>query len=137
MDKTQRTTERAVEKWGDAAEAGFQTLPDILLKKQIELGLSATDMLVLINVTMHWWYRTKLPFPRSSTIAERMGIDARTVQRSLRKLVALGLIQRETETQEDGTSLTVLNLTPLVDRLSGFARSDPNFIARMHKKEVA
>ena len=42
MDKTQRTTERAVEKWGDAAEAGFQTLPDILLKKQIELGLSAT-----------------------------------------------------------------------------------------------
>lgn len=137
MDKTQRTTERAVEKWEDAAEAGFQTLPDILLKKQVELGLSATDMLVLINITMHWWYRAKLPFPRSSTIAQRMGIDARTVQRSLRKLVALDLIQRETETQEDGTTRTVLNLTPLVDRLSGFARHDPNFIARTHKKEVA
>ena len=137
MDKTQRITERAVEKWGDAAEAGFQTLPDILLKKQVELGLSATDMLTLINITMHWWYRAKLPFPRSSTIAERMGIDTRTVQRSLRKLVALGLIQKEAETQEDGTTRTVLNLTPLVDRLSGFARYDTNFIARTHKKEVA
>jgi len=52
MIRVPRTTERAVEKWEDAAEAGFQTLPDILLRKQVELGLSPTDMLVLINITM-------------------------------------------------------------------------------------
>ncbi len=137
MNKANRTTERAVEKWEDAAEAGFQTLPDILLRKQVDLGLSPTDMLVLINITMHWWYREQLPFPRSATIAERMGVDARTVQRSIRKMQDLKLVERETETLEDGTTRSVLNLSPLVERLSGFARRDPNYVARMHRKEVA
>lgn len=137
MEKTNRTTERAVEKWEAAADAGFQTLPDILLRKQVELGLSPTDMLVLINVTMHWWYKDQLPFPRSTTIADRMGVDARTVQRSIRKMQDLGLIERENETLEDGTTRSVLNLSTLVKRLSGFARRDPNYVARMHRKEVA
>lgn len=137
MNKAPRSTERAVEKWEEAAEAGFQTLPDILLRKQVELGLSTTDMLVLINITMHWWYKEQLPFPRSTTIADRMGVDARTVQRSIRKMQDLGLIERETETLEDGTTRTVLNLSALVERLSGFARRDPNYAARMQRKEVA
>ena len=99
-------------------------MPHILLRKQVELGLSPTDMLVLINITMHWWYREQLPFPRSATIAERMGVDARTVQRSIRKMQDLKLVERETETLEDGTTRSVLNLSPLVKRLSGFARRD-------------
>ena len=65
MEK-QSASERSSEKWGDAGIAGFQVLPDILLKKQVELGLSPTDMLVLINILMHWWYHDKRPFPRNA-----------------------------------------------------------------------
>lgn len=137
MSKAPRSTERAVEKWEAAAEAGFQTLPDILLRKQVELGLSPTDMLVLINITMHWWYRDRLPFPRSATIAERMGVDPRTVQRSIRKMQDLKLVERETETLVDGTIRSVLNLSPLVERLGDFARRDPNYVARMQRKDVS
>lgn len=137
MSEASRSTERAVEKWGDAAEAGFQTLPDILLRKQVELGLSPTDMLVLINITMHWWYCDQLPFPRSATIAERMGVDARTVQRSIRKMQDLKLVERQTETSKDGTTRSVLNFSALVERLSGFARRDSNYRARMQRKDVA
>ena len=55
--------QRSVEKWGEAGKGGFQLLPDILFKKQVELGLSPTDMLVLMNLTMHWWYAHQRPFP--------------------------------------------------------------------------
>src|SRR4051794_11793815 len=81
-------------KWGEAADAGFQLLPDVLLKNQSLLGLTATELVVLINITMHWWYPAQKPFPRSTTIAQRMGVDARTVQRAIGRLTELGLIRR-------------------------------------------
>ena len=137
MAKDIQPVQRAVEKWGDAAEAGFQTVPDILLKKQVELGLSATDMLVLLNVTVHWWYKERMPFPRTSTIASRMGVDARTVQRSLKKMTALGLITREVVTTEDGDPQYVVDLENLVARLGDYARSDEAFLIRMKRKAAA
>jgi hypothetical protein len=63
--------------------AEFQIVPDLLLKNQKTLGLNATEMVVLLNVLMHWWHRDQKPFPRSTTIAKRMGITVRTVQRAL------------------------------------------------------
>lgn len=77
-------------KYGEASIAGFQAVPDLLLKHQRELGLSPTDLAVLLNVLMHWWYPEKKPFPRSTTIAKRMGVTPRTVQRSLQQLEELG-----------------------------------------------
>ena len=52
------------EKWGAAALAGFQTVPDLLLKHQKTLKISSAEMVVLLNVLMHWWYRDQMPFPR-------------------------------------------------------------------------
>jgi hypothetical protein len=46
---------RAADKWQEAAKAGFQLLPDLLLRHQADLGLTATDLVVLINLTMHWF----------------------------------------------------------------------------------
>ena len=137
MDKQARTPERAMEKWGDAAIAGFQVLPDILLKKQVELGLSATDMLVLLNLTLHWWYREQRPFPRTSTIAARMGVEPRTVQRSLRKMVDMGLLERVEEEDEAGEKRQVIDLTALVEKLSAFARHDEHFQYRKQKAAAA
>lgn len=128
---------RTADKWRQAGEAGFQMLPDILLKKQVELGLSPTDMLVLLNITMHWWYPEQRPFPRTTTIAKRMGVDDRTVQRSMRKLTALGLLEKEKETAEDGTPREVCDLGGLVERLSAYAVRDTDYQVRMRSKGVA
>ncbi len=125
--------QRSMAKWGEAGRA-FQLLPDILLKKQVELGLTATDMLVLLNVTLHWWYADKKPFPRTSTIAARMGIEPRTVQRTLRKLSDLGLMKRVPETAEDGTQRTVCDLSGLVERLGKYAEADPDYIVRARRQ---
>jgi len=83
-----------IEKWGEAAKAGFQAIPDLLFKHQKTLAINTTELVVLLNVLMHWWYRDQKPFPRSTTIARRMGSDIRIVQRALARLEELELIER-------------------------------------------
>jgi predicted transcriptional regulator len=121
---------RAADKWQEAAKAGFQLLPDLLLRHQADLGLTATDLVVLINLTMHWWYPDQRPFPRSSSIAKRMGIDRRTVQRSLAKLSEKGLVEKVTENLGDGSKRQVCDLTGLQQCLSDLAKSDPVYLMR-------
>lgn len=121
---------RAADKWQEAAKAGFQLLPDLLLRHQADLRLTATDLVVLINLTMHWWYADQRPFPRSSTIAKRMGIDRRTVQRSLAKLSEMGLVEKVIESLPDGRERQVCDLTGLQSRLSDLAKSDPVYLMR-------
>lgn len=120
-------------KWGDAANAGFQILPDVLLKQQKRLGLSATELVVLINLTMHWWYADQKPFPRSTTIAKRMGIDVRTVQRAMTRLQAMRLIERK-KVRADGVEQTVIDLSGLVKELEPYARQDPGYRARLTRR---
>ncbi len=118
-------------KYGKAGVAGFQAVPDLLLKNQHNLGLSATDLVVLLNVLMHWWYPDQKPFPRSKTIAQRMGVTPRTVQRSFHQLEELGLIIRETS--DDGP--TYLNPAPLVERLSEIAESATDYLIRSRRRD--
>ena len=53
------SSSRPIEKWHEAAVAGWQALPDVLLKNQTRLELSHTEMGVLINVLSHWWHVEK------------------------------------------------------------------------------
>ena len=127
---------RAVDKWKEAAEAGFQLLPDLLLKHQADLELSATDLVVLINITMHWWYLDRRPFPRNTTIAKRMGTSSRTVQRSLTVLRDKGLLRKTVERFADGTERQVCDLTGLQQQLANLARADPVYRKRVDEQQV-
>jgi hypothetical protein len=127
MDDEKSKEARAVyEKWGEAGKAGFQAVPDLLLKNQSELGLNATELVVLLNVLMHWWYRDQKPFPRPTTIAKRMGSTVRTVQRAIVKMVKEGILIREVD--QEGRS--VLNPEPLVEQLCRMALSDKDYLVR-------
>ncbi len=114
------------EKWGEAARAGFQAVPDLLLKQQESLQLNPTELVVLLNVLMHWWYRDQKPFPRPTTIARRMGSTVRTVQRAITKLETAGLVQR----QKGPKNVMVLDPDPLVKRLCELAKNDLDYIHR-------
>ncbi len=117
------------EKWGEAARAGFQAVPDLLFKQQEALKLNPTELVVLLNVLMHWWYRDQKPFPRPTTIARRMGSTVRTVQRAITKLEREGLVQR----QRGPKNVMVLDPDPLVRRLSELAKTDLDYL---HRKGV-
>jgi hypothetical protein len=116
------------DKWGEGLNAGFQLLPDVLLKHQHKLGLTATDLVVLINLTMQWWYRDRHPFPKTTTIARRMGASPRTVQRSLNRLEKLGLLQKVRSPLLD--QRRAFDPSGLVERLTLLARHDPNYRER-------
>ena len=108
---------RVLSRWGLSAEAGYQPLPDVLLFSQAELGLRSEDLNVLLHVTAHWYFPDKMPFPRPTTIARRMGVSARTVQRSLTRLRKSGLIGKSINA--DGQK--AIDLKPLVKRLQPLA----------------
>jgi hypothetical protein len=125
-DQTMEPTTPSFEKWGDVAYGGFQIVPDLLLKNQKNLGLNATEMVVLLNVLMHWWYRNQKPFPRSTTISKRMGITVRSVQRALIALEDGGLLERE----KGSKRATFLNPDGLVRKLSELAKTDVDYLKR-------
>ncbi|MCC6940127.1 MAG: helix-turn-helix domain-containing protein [Novosphingobium sp.] len=83
-------------KWQGAVNegSGFVAIPMALLRLQSRYNLNPTDMLVLINLLAHWWDPSRPVFPRSTTIAKRMGVDLRTVQRATQKMEKAGLIER-------------------------------------------
>lgn len=118
---------QAARKWGDAGLA-FQAVPDLLFKKQAALGLSPTDMLVILNITMFWWYADRKPFPSIANIANRLGVEPRTVQRSLKKLTDKGFIKRMKELvdSESGKERQVFDLSGLVEQLRILAKDDPD-----------
>jgi len=122
---------RIHDKWGKAAVAGFQPVPDLLLKHQATLELTPTDMTVLLNILMHWWYPEQMPYPRSTTISKRMGVAIRTVQRSIHRMEELGLITRVSN--DNGP--TFVNPEPLVDRLSELAENDKDYLIRSKNRE--
>jgi hypothetical protein len=81
-------------KWRGACSAGFQIIPNALIRAQKHMGIDATDLVILLNLTMHWWGPHDLPYPRPAVIANRMGVGKRTIERRLRKLEGKRLIER-------------------------------------------
>lgn len=104
------------DKWQGAVTdgSGFVAIPMALLRLQTKLKLTATDMLVLTNLLAHWWNPADAVYPRSTTVAKRMGVGKRTVQRSTQKMIDLGLINREFLE----TGRRVFRFDPLAARLA-------------------
>ena len=84
------------EKWQGAVTkgSGFVAVPMALLRLQSKYELTPTELLVLINLLAHWWDPDRPVYPRSTTIAKRMGVDTRTIQRATNKLERKGLLER-------------------------------------------
>ena len=105
------------DKWQGAVTqgSGFVAVPVALLRMQTKYGLSTTDMMVLINLLAHWWDPERAVFPRTSTIAARIGVEKRTVQRATQKMEKAGLITRDV----DSEGRRVFSFEGLVARLAG------------------
>ena len=110
------------EKWGDALMAGFQVVPNTLIRAQKKLGLDAVDVIVLLNLNLHWWGPHDLPYPRPAIIASRMGLSRRTVERRLQRLESRGFIERLSPSAGNGgASIRRYRLDGLVQLLRSAA----------------
>lgn len=107
-----------------SAETGFTAVPDVLIRSQGQLKLSPTEMVVLLNILLHWWREDEWPYPRISTIGERMGASRRTVERAIRGLQEKGLVvHRRSEAVGDGPAARRFDLSGLIDILRSRAEA--------------
>lgn len=101
-----------------SAETGFTAVPDVLIRSQGQLKLSSTEMVVLLNILLHWWREDEWPYPRVSAIGDRMGTSRRTVERSIRSLQEKGLVvHRRSEAVGSGPAARRFDLSGLIDTL--------------------
>lgn len=92
--KLNDTTYEIRARWGSALDEGFLAIPSVLLRKQSEIGLSTSEMITLLNVLSYWWRADGLPFPGTSSLAQRMGTTTRTIERNLNQLLEKGLLKK-------------------------------------------
>lgn len=108
------------DKWGDNSSAlGWVAIPTLLLFSQKELGITSSELNVLLNIIVHWWEKSKYPFPSQGAIAYRSGLSLKTVQRALNSLEAKGLIKKEPTARSNAITKgrNIYDLSPLIDKL--------------------
>jgi hypothetical protein len=132
---TKKPSASQLEKWGQAAKAGFQIVPNVLLRTQEKLELDSVDVVVLLNLTLHWWGPNNLPFPPANVIAKRMGVSKRTVERHLAGLEAKGYLKKDVPfVNEEGHHLHGFDLSGLVEKLGTLAVS--GIVQRNYAKQL-
>ena len=91
-----RTALKASEKkWGhDVLRHGWCLLPSLLFRAQRKLNITALQMAVLLQILEHWWEAERAPYPSKETIAHRLDMSARQVQRHIAALEKAGYVRR-------------------------------------------
>lgn len=111
---------RLEDKWGEVSlESGWTAIPISLLQNQKKLGLSPLAMNVLLHILSQWWEAGKLPYPSQSSIAEKLGVSTRTVQREIVQMKKAGLLKitRTSVHDEKFLGRNLYDLSPLVLKL--------------------
>jgi predicted transcriptional regulator len=124
MNSSQNSKKGTIqEKWGKALDAGFQVVPNILIRSQHQLNLDPVDLVVLLNLMAHWWERDDVPFIAPSRIARRMNVSTRTVERHLKGLEKKGFLRRcKPQRSGERPYSRGYDLQPLVRLLESAAR---------------
>lgn len=123
VEPDQRNNAR--KKWGDECiDSGYQIFPDILLRCQRFMDLEAIDVVILLNITMHWWNFDDLPHPRPSAIARRLAVSTRTVERRIAKMQQRGLLVRLPSEDKNGKTVRKYDLSGLVQELRRYAQNN-------------
>jgi hypothetical protein len=119
-------------KWGrQVMSIGFCILPALLFRAQRRLGLSGMQLALITQIAEFWWQGGKFPFPKKDTLAQRMGISDKQVQRIARQLEQRGYLARETRMTAHGQTSNTYNLSGLVKKLKELA---PEFISVAEQK---
>lgn len=100
---TAKVQKESDKKWGRVVMShGFCIFPSILLQAQGRLGVSAQEMVVLLQLAEHWWTAESKVYPSKEVIAQRIGLGPKQVQRHVKRLEELKLVQRKERYKSGG-----------------------------------
>lgn len=127
--KAKTTSEK---KWGALAmKPGFVIIPSLILRAQNRLGLNCTQLALLLHLSEFWWHEGKYPWPKKETLAQRVGLSEKQVQRTMADLEKGGYVARVTRMGRHGQLSNAYDLSGLVRKLAEIA---PEFIAAANEK---
>jgi predicted transcriptional regulator len=106
------------QKWGqETMDANYAVIPSALLRGQARLGINAIELALLVHLIDHWWK------PGEKTLAERLRVGEKTIQRAMAHLEEEGLISRNARFNKTGARTSnEYDLAPLVERLKPIAK---------------
>lgn len=112
------------QKWGqETMDANYTVIPSALLRGQARLGINATELAILVHLIDHWWKPGEMPWPSKKTLAERLRVGEKSIQRAMARLEEEGLISRKPRFNKTGARTSnEYDLAPLVERLKPIAK---------------
>lgn len=119
-NQQQRKPLKALEaRWGKhVIEHGWCALPSFLLRNQRILKISPSEMVVILHILDYWWGPGQLPFPSKATLADRIGMSARQVQRHVAALEKKGYVRRFVrDSSSHGRLSNIYDVTGLIKEL--------------------
>ena len=132
-------------KWSKALmAAGWTAMPSVIIEKQEALGLDSIDMNIILHLSHYWWTPDNLPHPSVETIAKAVGIKPRTVQKRIKALHELGMIEREerrhtrygSQTNKYGFKGLITKATPFAaEKVAEIAKRQGEKQARLSRKK--
>lgn len=98
---------KAIEqRWGkDLVAAGWTAIPNVLFECSQQLGLKHLDVVIILHLAGYWWHAGNDPFPTKETLAKKIGVTPRTIQRSIAELEKKEYITRHARTSKLGGNL--------------------------------
>ena len=123
---TKPSRRTSADKWGGPViELGFCVVPSLLFQAQRRLGLTPTQLTILLQLADYWWSAARKPFPKKADLAERLGLNERQVQRHIAALEKAGFVRRIARTAyHRGKISNEYDLSGLVEKLKAL---EPDF----------
>jgi hypothetical protein len=110
-------------KWtAEVIARGYTAVPDLLLSHMSQLGLTPTELVLLLQLLRYWWTAEHLPFPSKRKLAQAMGCSEKNVQKVMKGLEAKGFVVRvQRRKAAERSDSNVYCLDGLVDKLRALA----------------
>ncbi len=121
-DSTENTTSSyqiAVRFGDEILQAGFTSVPNLVLDHYAGLGITPGEMMFTIHVWQYWWSE-KDPYPSLKTIAAKMHVSRRQVGNYTQSLKSKGfLVVRERYVPALGQVTSEYDFEPLIQAVVG------------------
>lgn len=122
-------------KWGKRTmKCKFCIVPALLLRAQGRLGISPTQLAIILQIMDYWWNPKAWPWVSKADLAARLNISEKIIQRNLKELEDAGLVRRVTRVIEHRRRANGYDLEGLVNKLDSLA---PEFIEAAEAKKKA
>lgn len=106
--------------WGqNILSLGWTTIPNLLLRSQSKLGLSNSELVLVIHLISFIHQPFSRVYPSIELLAKRMDQDRRTIQRTVKRLEDKGFIRKKIRSngKKDAGMTNVYDLDPLMLKL--------------------